>query len=214
MLKLSLLFTTLFLLFMQQSTVVFAQQKEDTLIIKANGKNVTSSKTLLVHDSTVRKKFNPKIATIRSAILPGWGQAYNKKYWKIPIIYGALGTTAGVFFYNLKTYKILRQAIIYRSDTSTYNLVDPQFINFSTESIRTYRNSFRQNIDYSVLFFILFWGLNVVDATVDAHLKGFDISPDISMKIKPGLNSNNNGPGISLVFSYKDNHPKVLLPLP
>jgi hypothetical protein len=214
MLKLSLLFTTLFLLFMQQSTVVFAQHKEDTLIIKANGKAETSSKTLLAHDSTVRKKFNPKIATIRSAILPGWGQAYNKKYWKIPIIYGALGTTAGVFFYNLKTYKILRQAIVYRSDTSTYNLVDPQFINFSTESIRTYRNSFRQNIDYSVLFFLLFWGLNVVDATVDAHLKGFDVSPDISMKIKPGLNSNNNGPGISLVFFYKDNHSKVLLPLP
>ena len=199
---------------MQQSTVLFAQQKEDTLIIKANGKDVKSSKTLLAHDSTVRKKFNPKIATIRSAILPRWGQAYNKKYWKIPIIYGALGTTVGIFFYNLKIYKILRQAIVYRSDTSTYNLVDPQFINFSTESIRTYRNSFRQNIDYSVLFFILFWGLNVVDATVDAHLKGFDVSPDISMKIKPGLNSNNNGPGISLVFFYKDNHSKVLLPLP
>ena len=67
------------------------------------------------------------MATLRSAVLPGWGQAYNKKYWKIPIVYGALGVTTGVFFYNLKTYKQLRKAVIYRSDkdTSNDNLIDP-----------------------------------------------------------------------------------------
>lgn len=199
---------------MLHDTKIFAQEKGgDTLILKGNTRADTTDKNLLALDTATKKKHNPKIATIRSAILPGWGQAYNKKYWKIPIIYGALGTTAGVFFYNLKTYKLLRKAIIYRGDTSTYNLVDPQFRNLSTESIRTYRNAFRQNIDYSVLFFLLFWGLNVVDATVDAHLQAFDVSPDISMKIKPGLNSTNNGPGISLVFFFKDRHSKVLLPL-
>ena len=214
MLKLSLLFTTLFFLFMLHDTKIFAQEKGDTLLLKGNTRADTSGKNLLAPDTAIRKKHNPKIATLRSAILPGWGQAYNKKYWKIPIIYGALGTTAGVFFYNLKTYKLLRKAIIYRGDTSTYNLVDPQFRNLSTESIRTYRNAFRQNIDYSVLFFLLFWGLNIVDATVDAHLQAFDVSPDISMKIRPGLNSTNNGPGISFVFFFKDKHSKVLLPLP
>ena len=214
MLKLSLLFTTLFFLFMLHDTKIFAQEKGDTLFLKGNARADTSGKNLLALDTATKKKHNPKIATIRSAILPGWGQAYNKKYWKIPIIYGALGTTAGVFFYNLKTYKLLRKAIIYRGDTSTYNLVDPQFRNLSTESIRTYRNAFRQNIDYSVLFFLLFWGLNIVDATVDAHLQAFDVSPDISMKIRPGLNSTNNGPGISFVFFFKDKHSKVLLPLP
>ncbi len=213
MLKLSLLFTTLFFLFMLHDTKIFAQEKGDTLLLKGNAHADASGKNLLALDTATKKKHNPKIATIRSAILPGWGQAYNKKYWKIPIIYGALGTTAGVFFYNLKTYKLLRKAVIYRGDTSTYNLVDPQFRNLSTESIRTYRNAFRQNIDYSVLFFLLFWGLNVVDATVDAHLQAFDVSPDISMKIRPGLNSNNNGPGISFVFFFKDKHSKVLLPL-
>jgi hypothetical protein len=214
MLKLSLLFTTIFFLFMLHDTKIFAQEKGDTLLLKGNARADASGKNLLALDTATKKKHNPKIATFRSAILPGWGQAYNKKYWKIPIIYGALGTTAGVFFYNLKTYKLLRKAVIYRGDTSTYNLVDPQFRNLSTESIRTYRNAFRQNIDYSVLFFLLFWGLNVVDATVDAHLQAFDVSPDISMKIRPGLNSNNNGPGISFVFFFKDKHSKVLLPLP
>jgi hypothetical protein len=216
MLKPLLLFGTFFFLFILCDTKIFAQQKEDTSLLKENSKADTSGKNLQVTDTVIKKKYNPKVATFRSAVLPGWGQFYNKKYWKIPIIYGALGTTAGIFFYNLKTYKRLRQAVKLRSDTipGNDNQVYRDFINLSTESIRSYRNEFRQNIDYSVLFFMVFWGLNVVDATVDAHLKAFDVSPDVSMKIRPGLNSTNNGPGISFVFFFKDAHSKVLLPLP
>lgn len=216
MLKRSLFFTTFLLLFLLHNIQIFAQKKEDTVLIKGNTRADTSGKNLLKLDTALSKKHNPKVATLRSAILPGWGQVYNRKYWKIPIIYGALGTTAGIFFYNLKIYKLLRKAVQLRSDTITSNdnQVDPQFLALSTESIRSYRNEYRQNIDYSVLFFLIFWGLNVVDATVDAHLKAFDVSPDISMKIRPGLNSINNGPGISFVFFLKDRHSKVLLPVP
>jgi len=216
MLKPFLLFGTFFFLFILHDTKIFAQQKEDTALLRENAKVDSSNKNLHVPDTVIKKKYNPKVATFRSAVLPGWGQLYNKKYWKIPIIYGALGTTAGIFFYNLKTYKLLRKAVILRSDTipGNDNQIAPDFINLSTESIRSYRNEYRQNIDYSVLFFLLFWGLNVVDATVDAHLKAFDVSPDVSMKIRPGLNSSNNGPGIAFVFFFKDKHSKVLLPLP
>ena len=216
MLKPFLLFGAFFFVFILHDIKIFAQQKEDTLFLKGNAKADTSGKNLQAPDTVVKKKYNPKVATFRSAVLPGWGQAYNRKYWKIPIIYGALGTTAGIFFYNLKTYKLLRKAVILRSDTipGNDNQIAPDFINLSTESIRSYRNEYRQNIDYSVLFFLLFWGLNVVDATVDAHLKAFDVSPDVSMKIRPGLNSSNNGPGISFVFFFKDKYSKVLLPLP
>ena len=216
MLKLFLLFTSFFFLSILYSADVFSQQKEDTMLIKGNTAADTSGKNLLKLDTAVRKKYNPKVATLRSAVLPGWGQAYNKKYWKIPIIYGALGVTTGVFFYNLKTYKQARQAVIYRSDKDTSNdsLIVPELAGFSTESIRQYRNYVRQNIDYSVLFFLVFWALNVVDATVDAHLKAFDVSPDITMKIRPALHSVNNGPGLSLVFSLKETHSKILLPVP
>ncbi|CAN5178890.1 hypothetical protein BH09BAC2_BH09BAC2_12180 [soil metagenome] len=187
-------------------------QIQDTVVVQASAppdSSKLSRKNPLAQDTTA-KKFNPKIATLRSALIPGWGQAYNKKYWKIPIIYAALGTTAGIFIYNNKYYKKLRQAYIYRTDTIKENdaLVDPEFINLSTESIRSYRNEFRQNIDYSVLFFILFWGLNVVDATVDAHLKSFDVSDDLSLKIKPFLLKNNNTAGITLALSFKDPHKK------
>lgn len=216
MLKPLLLFGLFFFLFILHDIKIFAQQKENTVLVKSDVSSDTTRKDSATSQKSAKKKFNPKVATFRSAVLPGWGQFYNKKYWKIPIIYGALGTTAGIFFYNLKTYKLLRKAVILRSDTipGNDNQVDNDFINLSTESIRTYRNEYRQNIDYSVLVFLLFWGLNVVDATVDAHLKGFDVSPDVSMKIRLGLNSSNNGPGISLVFFLKDNHSKALLPLP
>ena len=186
------------------------QQKNDTAVISTPRDTDTTGKNILAADTFLLKKHNPKIATFRSAVLPGWGQAYNRKYWKIPIIYGALGTTAAVFVFNLKTYKALRQAYIYLSDTIPSNdaLIDPDFVRLSPESIRSYRGSFRQNVDYSVLFFILFWGLNVVDATVDAHLKSFDVSNDITLKVKPFLNL--GATGISLVFSFKDNRSKTL----
>ena len=185
------------------------QLKKDSAVNKTF--DSTSKKNILALDTTA-KKFNPKVATFRSAVLPGWGQVYNKKYWKLPIIYGALGTTAAVFFYNLKTYKKLRQAVIYRSDTIAANdtLIDPRFRLLNTEAIRSYRNSFRQNVDYSVLVFLIFWGLNVVDATVDAHLKAFDVSDNISMRIQPRYDPMIKAGSIGLAFSFKDKHSKVL----
>jgi hypothetical protein len=207
----SLYFSAIVLLFLLSGISAFAQNK-DTVLLKSN-KVDSSGKNALALDTAVRKKFNPKIATFRSAVIPGWGQAYNKKFWKIPIIYGALGTTTGVFLYNIKTYNILRKAVIYRAAKDSA-AVDPEYQRYSTEALRGYRNVLRQNIDYSVLVFLVFWGLNVVDATVDAHLKAFDVSPDISMKVQPGFNYSTNSPGISFVFFLKDKHAKPLLSLP
>lgn len=185
-------------------------KKSDTLVVTSPTKG-SSTKDVLALDTTV--KFNPKVAMLRSAIIPGWGQWYNKKYWKIPIIYGALGISAGVFFFNLKTYRELRQSVIYRSRTPPDSLLVPEeFRSFSTQFLRVNRNAFRQNIDYSVLAFLILWGLNVVDATVDAHLKAFDVSPDIGMKLRPNLSGSNSG--LSLVFFFKDKSSQRLSPLP
>lgn len=216
MLLRSLYFTAFVFLFLLPGTKVFAQQNEDSMLLKSKVDSSGKGNNILASDNAVKKKYNPKVATFRSAVLPGWGQWYNKKYWKIPIVYGALGTAAGVFFYNIKTYKILRQAVIYRlsGDTAQYRLVDPQYQSFSTESLRGYRNVLRQNIDYSVLAFLILWGINVVDATVDAHLKAFDVSSDIGLRIQPGFNYSTNSAGISLVFFLKDKNSKPLLSLP
>lgn len=163
---------------------------------------IGSEKVIDTSEKKTVKKFDPRISTRRSAMLPGWGQIYNKKYWKLPLVYGGLGITAGVFFYNVKNYKLLRLAYIYKIDKDSTNdiLIDPKFRAFSAASIRTNRDLFRQNVDYSVLFFILFWGLNVVDATVDGHLKQFDVNENLSLQLKQGYSPLANTTGISLVL--------------
>ena len=148
------------------------------------------------------KKFDPRIATRRSAMIPGWGQIYNKKYWKLPLVYGGLGITASVFQYNVKNYNLLRLAYMYKIDTIKANdaLIDPRFKNLSANALRSYRTAFRQNVDYTVLFFIAFWGLNVVDATVDGHLKAFDVNDNLSLQLKQGYSQMANTAGLSLVL--------------
>ena len=186
------LFTCLLFFFIATGTLAIAQVKSvDTLPVAKD-----SSK------KKAARYFNPRTATIRSAILPGLGQVYNKKYWKVPIVLGALGTTAAIYLYNIDTYRSLRQSYIYITDTISANnvLIDPLFSNLSPTAIRSYRDSYRQNIDYSVLFFLLFWGLNVVDAAVDAHLKAFDVNDNLSLRIQPGHSKMANTNGISLVL--------------
>lgn len=155
------------------------------------------------------KEHSPKKAAIRSAILPGLGQIYNKKYWKLPIIYGALGVSGAVFMHNLTWYKRTRFAYktLVNEDTQNYNNVHPQlmvFINRNDQSaLQTYRDEFRRYIDYSVVAFLLLWGLNVVDATVDAHLKTFDVSPDLSFRMRFGYSELAGTHGMSFVLSFK-----------
>ena len=163
---------------------------------------------------TVKKKSAASKAALRSAIIPGWGQAYNKKYWKIPIVYGALAITIITFSYNLEWFKKTKYAytVKYNNDSANFANIDPKLQPLSPEALQTYRNEFRQGVDYSVLAFIILWGLNVVDAAVDAHLKDFNISDDLSFKIKPWLPSGNVA-GISLVFSVGKNHTKTLTSL-
>ena len=165
-------------------------------------KKTAAKKINLLTDTA--KKYNPNVAVMRSLMLPGWGQATNKKYWKIPLVYGALGTTAYIFFRNIRQYKDARNAYILASDTFPANdilIKQPYFsIKDQPERIRVFRNQVRQNIDYSVLFFIAFWGLNVADAAVDAHLKTFDVSDDLSLRIKAGYSPMAHTNGLSVVL--------------
>lgn len=198
----------------------FAQQKEDTVIVRNDSivpvKKKPESAGIAADTVPKKKVHSPRKAAIRSAILPGWGQAYNRKYWKMPIVYGALGTTAYVFNFNLTQYRRIGKAysILITKDTARYKEVDDDLQPFlaqnASSALRNYRNEYRRNIDYSVLVFLLFWGLNVVDATVDAHLRGFDVGEDLSLKIKPGYNPGTNTTGLSLVFDIHKGKPALL----
>ena len=123
----------------------------------------------------------------------------------MPIVYGALGTTAYIFFRNIKQFKEANAAYKNAIDGISSNdslIPEPYYsVRNSPDRIKNFRNEVRQNVDYSVLFFIAFWGLNVVDAAVDAHLKTFDVGDNLSLQIKPGYSPMANTNGISLVLN-------------
>jgi Family of unknown function (DUF5683) len=165
------------------------------------------AKTFINKYDSATKAHSPRVAAIRSAIFPGLGQIYNKKYWKLPIVYGALGTCAGIFIFNLDNYKNTRFAYrvkynmrVNRTDSALFKDIKKELQPLSEESLRFYRNQYRRDIDYSALVFILLWGLNVVDATVDAHLKSFDVSPDLSLRFKAGYSEIAKTNGLSIVL--------------
>jgi Family of unknown function (DUF5683) len=152
------------------------------------------------------KQIPPRVATVRSAILPGWGQITNRKYWKLPLVYGGVGITAGIFFYNVRTFKEAKAAYINAIDGNTANdgeIPEPYFsVKDQPERIRSFRNQIRQNVDYSALFFLIFWGLNVVDATVDAHLRYFDVGNNLSLQLRPGYSPLAQTNGVSVVLHF------------
>ena len=186
--------------------VVHAQDSATVKPVITTASIDTTKKTSA--DTTKKKaEHSPRKATIRSAIIPGWGQAYNKKYWKIPIVYGALGTAAGFFIYNRKEYIDARDAYRYKVDTIAANdiLIKPKFQPVDAEAVRQYRIGVRQYVDYSVLIFLLLWGLNV-DATVDGHLKAFEVSDDLSMRVNPTINPVTKQASVGLVFTFGKNN--------
>jgi len=176
----------------------------DVAIVKTND---TIKKT--PSDSNIVKKHDPRKATRRSAIIPGWGQFYNKEYWKIPLVYGALGIPAGLYFYNDNWYRKTSYAYQAKynaevnNDTTGLAAIDPQLKGLTATSLQNYRNTFRRDRDYSILFFLLAWGLNVVDATVFGHLKDFDVSSDLSMNVKPNFNPTTKTPSVTFTLSAK-----------
>lgn len=166
--------------------------------------------THMLKDSVVKKLHDPRKATIKSAIIPGWGQAYNKKYWKIPLVYAAVGFPAYLYFDNRTWYQRTREAATMLGsnpmDTANFrNRVNEKLHIFFTtpgalNALLNYRNEFRKNMDYSILFVFLLWGLNVVDATVDGHLKNFDINDNLSVQLKPTILPAGNAVGLTLRF--------------
>ena len=191
---------------------VFNPSPRDSILAKDSSKAKWS-----MRKDTVRKH-DPHIATRRSAIIPGWGQAYNREYWKIPLVYGVLAIPVSLYFYNNSYYKKTKfayearyKAQVNAADTADIALIDPQLKNLGISSLQTYRNSFRRDRDYSVLWFLLAWGLQVMDATVFAHLKQFDVSNDLSMDVNPTFNPITHTPGVGLTLSLKNTASKRVI---
>jgi hypothetical protein len=142
-------------------------------------------------------------ATIMSACLPGLGQIYNKKYWKAPVIYVALGGLGYWGITNQIKYKYYSNNLkaIYDDDESTINSTL-----YNSDQLVTQKRYYRKYRDIAIIVGALVYLVNIIDANVDAHLKTFDVSDDLSMQIKPYSNLDYNNKlqaGLTLKLNFK-----------
>jgi hypothetical protein len=156
---------------------------------KSDVDSIKIEKPLAVH--------SPRRATIYSAVLPGLGQIYNRKYWKVPIVYGGFVTLGYFINFNNELYVKYKQAYsdIIDTDPNTNSFkklnVNPIFfeadkISQLTERLRMAKDGSRRNRDLVVIGTAVFYALNIIDASVDAHFFNFDISDDLTINWVPG----------------------------
>ncbi len=196
---------------------------------EAISQEISSAKN--VQDSSVVKVHSPKKATYYAMILPGLGQAYNQKYWKIPIVYAGFGTMAYFISFNTKNYRLFRDAYAYSSASATNNpttlelatafvenpsrfMPMPQpvtppndlTLRYSKDQLLVGREYYRRNLEVSYIVTGVWYILTVVDATVDAHFFDYNISEDLSMNINPWITPPSpiykQGAGLMLTFKF------------
>ena len=182
--------TLTYLLF--HSTPAFSQTKTSTQPLKYDSVNYHSAKR----------------ATIYSAVLPGLGQAYNKKYWKIPIIYAGFGTLIYLININSGEYHKFRDAYTIVATGDTANFPNNEYIvkyNANLKQLQEGRNYYRRNMELNYILTGLLYILNIIDASVDANLYNFNVNDELSLKFQPVRNENifSRGPTMGLTLSFR-----------
>lgn len=194
------------------------QLPKDTVATLLDSKSIKTESEQLT-DSINPKVFKPDPlkAVWMGAILPGYGQILNKKYWKLPIVYGGFLGCAYAITFNSSHYQSYKTAYLdilrYASDNSYKNIIDknPQLASFYqilpkatidsyyggvsgfTGTLKNVQDGYRRYRDLSILVSIAYYAMTIVDAYVDAQLYDFDISPNLSMHVQPALMENSYG---------------------
>lgn len=168
-----------------------------------------------VEDSTaVKKPHSPKKAALMSAIFPGLGQIYNRKYWKVPLVYGTFGAAVYFISYNTSQYNYFRNQytylVDYQAGNSDGSLVNPEYLNYNADGLKQQSLQFKRLQELSFVVAGAVYILNIVDASVDAHLFTFDVSDDLSFKVNPtvinsfsGYSSLHYTPGVSFKLNFR-----------
>lgn len=132
-----------------------------------------------------KEPHSPHKATIYSLILPGLGQSYNKKYWKIPVIYAGFGFLGYLISTNSKEYKAYK--IAYEYEPIDGNIISPNeyYDIYNKEQLKQGRDYYRRNMELSYILTGFWYIINLVDASVDAHLFEFNVSSNLSLRVEP-----------------------------
>ena len=136
-----------------------------------------------------KRPHSPKAATIMSACLPGLGQIYNGKWWKVPIVYAGLGGIGYIAYSNYSNYRLYLEA--YQYSTGDIQEASQKAIelagHYASSQLQTYKESYRRDFELYTILTAAWYGLNIVDACVDGHLYSYDISDDLSLSVDPYL---------------------------
>ncbi len=198
---LRILCCTLFVISFSFNTVAQIVTSDSTVISDTTTR-VSPSKELLIDSLSL--PHSPRKATLYSALLPGLGQAYNKKYWKIPVVYGAFAVTGYFIHYNNVRYRKYNNELIARSNNDTASL-NSSLSNLDDSAIKSASDDYRRFRDLDIMIAALIYVLNIVDAHVDAHLFYFNVDDNLSMRITPQLQLLQNQavvPNLSLKFNF------------
>ncbi|GAB4310717.1 MAG: DUF5683 domain-containing protein [Bacteroidales bacterium] len=175
----------LLLLFLFSHSDLNAQEADSTQV-----KPKTTADTLV-------KPHSPHRATIYSLVLPGLGQAYNRKYWKIPVIYGGFGVFYYLIRYNNEQYQLFRDA--YNHKISDPDGLEPPVNDYESRydanTLLNARNDFRRNRDLNYILAGVWYALNAVDAAVDAHLFQWEVDDDLTLRVDPDFRLTTYGTG-------------------
>lgn len=198
----------------------FSQEKQETIATPEKDSVLTSKgeEVVIIQDSLVIRKtaFNPLApskAAFYSAILPGLGQIYNKRYWKVPIVWGAIGGSIYAYTWNNDNYKNFRTAFKRRQagfrDDQFYDINGDNPLgaepDLDLEDLEFQQERFQRDRDLWLVVTIGMYALNIIDANVDAHLKQFNIDDDLSIDFEPFLDLNQvtNTPSYGMVLTVK-----------
>jgi len=175
---------------------VFAQQ--DTL---------TTEKTILKNKELLDRATDPLApsrAAFYSAIVPGLGQIYNRSYWKLPLVYGGMGTSMYFYFHNQKQYQLLRDDYKRRLKLgSAYDRENERFGQLDDDRIIRAQRQFQKSRDLCLVITLGIYILNIVDANVDAHLQQFNVDDDLSFEPSFQFNEVNQSYQFGMTMRYK-----------
>jgi hypothetical protein len=146
------------------------------------------------------KYFDPRKAILYSAVFPGSGQFYNRKYWKVPLVYGGFGALIYIASFYHKENLRYREQLFNLINEPPANGLSPD--GFTKDQLRTLVDKTRRERDFFIIMNGLWYILQMVDAQVDAHLKEFDINPQMQVRIEPMM-ENSMMTGRSSGFSFK-----------
>lgn len=171
-------------------------------IVISTGTYSQNLQTDSISDNTQKIHIHsPHKAAMYSALIPGMGQAYNKKYWKIPVVYGL----TGVFIYYIDTYNTQYNKYLNAYIDMENGIIDEFEVYTSVETLEKIKDNYRRNRDISIISLAAVYLLNILDATVDGHLYNYEVNDDLTFNIQPEIQktlTNQNSVGFSLSFKF------------